>query len=189
MHWVFQGFAGASDSKESACSVGGPRFDPWVRKTPWRREWLPTAVLLPGESQRQRNLVGYSPWSHKESDTREVTWAHNISTKTVYSIFHSHTSDLEPRSFHLTVVLTSESHMNQITNKLTAILSFRLSKLKQEPKNKCKRTWMPNHSDLVSPSFLWVVSPTKDSKGNSFLTISCIFPMHPTHFQKVVSSH
>ena len=33
-------------------------FDPWVRKIPWRREWLPTPVFLPGESHRQRSLVG-----------------------------------------------------------------------------------------------------------------------------------
>ena len=25
-------------------------FDPWVWKIPWRREWLPTPVFLPGES-------------------------------------------------------------------------------------------------------------------------------------------
>ena len=25
-------------------------LDPWVGKMPWRREWLPTPVLLPGES-------------------------------------------------------------------------------------------------------------------------------------------
>ena len=34
-------------------------FDPWVRKTPWRRKWQPTLVLLPGESHGQRSLVGY----------------------------------------------------------------------------------------------------------------------------------
>ena len=28
---------------------------------------LPTPVFLPGESDGQRNLVGYSPWGHKES--------------------------------------------------------------------------------------------------------------------------
>ena len=27
--------------------------------------------LLPGESHGQRNLVGYSPWGRKESDTTE----------------------------------------------------------------------------------------------------------------------
>ena len=35
----------------------------------WRRKWQPTPVFLPGESQGQRNLVGYSPWGHKELDT------------------------------------------------------------------------------------------------------------------------
>ena len=31
-------------------------------KIPWGREWLPTLVLLPGESHGQRSLVGYSLW-------------------------------------------------------------------------------------------------------------------------------
>ena len=47
------------------------RFDPWVRKIPWRREWLPTSVFLPGESHGQRSLVGYSPWGLKASDAIE----------------------------------------------------------------------------------------------------------------------
>ena len=42
-------------------------FNPWVGKIPWRREWQPTSVFLPGESHGQRRLVGYSPWGHKES--------------------------------------------------------------------------------------------------------------------------
>ena len=33
--------------------------------------WQPTPVLLPGESHRWRSLVGYSPWSRKESDMTE----------------------------------------------------------------------------------------------------------------------
>ena len=36
-------------------------FDPWVGKSPWRREWQPTPVFLPGEFHGQRSLVGYSP--------------------------------------------------------------------------------------------------------------------------------
>ena len=42
-----------------------------VRKIPWRREWLPTPVFLPGECQGQRSLMGYSQWRHKESDMTE----------------------------------------------------------------------------------------------------------------------
>jgi len=26
-----------------------PKFNPWVRKIPWRREWQPTPVFLPGK--------------------------------------------------------------------------------------------------------------------------------------------
>ena len=50
-----------------------PRFDPWVGKIPWRREWLPTPtpVILPGEFHGQRRLAGYSRWGHKELDMTE----------------------------------------------------------------------------------------------------------------------
>ena len=44
------GFPGGTDSKESTCNAGDPEFDPWVGNFPWRREWLPTPVFLPGES-------------------------------------------------------------------------------------------------------------------------------------------
>ena len=44
------------------------RFNPWVRKTLWRREWQSTPVFLPGESHGQRSLEGYSPWDRKELD-------------------------------------------------------------------------------------------------------------------------
>ena len=48
-----------------------PRFDPWIGKIPWRREWQPIPVFLPGQFQGQRSLVGYSLWSCKESDMPE----------------------------------------------------------------------------------------------------------------------
>ena len=34
-------------------------------------KWQPTPVLMPGKSYGWWNLVGYSPWGHKESDTTE----------------------------------------------------------------------------------------------------------------------
>ena len=48
-------------------------FHPWLRKIPWRRNWQPTPVFLPGKSHGLRSLAGYSPWGHKESDMTEVT--------------------------------------------------------------------------------------------------------------------
>ena len=51
---------GAS-SKEPPCQ--GRRckrrgFDPSVKKIPWRREWQPSPVFLPGEPHGQRSLAG-----------------------------------------------------------------------------------------------------------------------------------
>ena len=57
----------------------GDRFNPLVRKIPWRRAWKPTPVLLPGESHGQNSLAGYSPWGHKESDTTEWLTQHTAS--------------------------------------------------------------------------------------------------------------
>ena len=39
----------------------------------WRREWHPTPVFLPGESQGWGSLVGCHLWGRTESDTTEVT--------------------------------------------------------------------------------------------------------------------
>ena len=50
---------------------GRPGLRPLVGKIPWRMEWLPTPVYLPGEFHGQMSLVGYSPWAHKESGTTE----------------------------------------------------------------------------------------------------------------------
>ena len=44
----------------------------------WRREWQPTPVFLPEESQGHGNLVGYSPCGCKESDmTARLTHTHS----------------------------------------------------------------------------------------------------------------
>ena len=34
-------------------------FHLWVRKIPWRREWLSTPAFLPGEFHGQRKLAGH----------------------------------------------------------------------------------------------------------------------------------
>ena len=47
--------------KESACQCRTHGFDPWVRKIPWRRQWQPTKVFLPGKSHGQRSPADYTP--------------------------------------------------------------------------------------------------------------------------------
>ena len=48
-----------------------PGFNPWVGKIPWRRDWQPTPVFLPGEFHGQGSLAGYKPWDCKELDMTE----------------------------------------------------------------------------------------------------------------------
>ena len=58
------GFPGGASGKEPACQCrrrDRRGFNPWVEKTLWRRKWQPTPVFLPGESDGQRSLAGYSP--------------------------------------------------------------------------------------------------------------------------------
>ena len=55
--------------KEPACQRRRCRrceLDHWVGKIPWRREWQPTPVVLPRESNGQRSLEGYILWGFKE---------------------------------------------------------------------------------------------------------------------------
>ena len=61
-----------SHGKEFCLQCRRPRYDPWVGKIPWRREWQFTPVFLPGESHRQRRLEGYSLSVHKESNTTKL---------------------------------------------------------------------------------------------------------------------
>ena len=71
---VFTGLPRWLSGKESAHQCrrcNRRRFHPRVGKIPWRRKWQPTPVFLSWKSHGQRNLVGYSPWGCKESDTPE----------------------------------------------------------------------------------------------------------------------
>ena len=49
------------------------RLNPWVGKVPWRREWQPTPVFLPGKSHGQRSLAGYGitkSWTQLSTHSR-----------------------------------------------------------------------------------------------------------------------
>ena len=56
----------AGDVRDAGSIPGSSRFL-------WRRKWQPTPVFLPGESQEQRSLEGYSSWGCKELNTTKVT--------------------------------------------------------------------------------------------------------------------
>ena len=69
-------FPGGANGKEPSKEM---QVQSLGQEDPWRRKWQPTPVFLPGESHGQKNLVGYSPWGQKESDTTEsnLALAHN----------------------------------------------------------------------------------------------------------------
>ena len=59
---------GSSEVKNLPSNAGDARDSglfPGSGYIPWRRQWQPTPVFLPGESHGQRSLVGYSPWSRR----------------------------------------------------------------------------------------------------------------------------
>ena len=75
--------------KESACQCKRCRFDPWVRKSPWRRKWQPTPVFLSRKFHGQRSLVGNSPWGYKTvKHNRACAHTH---THTPHTHTHTHT--------------------------------------------------------------------------------------------------
>ena len=63
-------FPRGSAGKEPVCQCR-KREKHEFGKIPWRRKCQPAPVFLPGEFHGQRNLAGYSPSGHKESDMTE----------------------------------------------------------------------------------------------------------------------
>ena len=69
-----------SDGKEFACNAGDLGLIPGLGRIPWRMEWQPTPVFLPGEFHEQRSLVGYSPWGCRDSHmTEQLTLSLSLS--------------------------------------------------------------------------------------------------------------
>ena len=96
-----KGFPGGTAVKNSSCNTGdaGDLGSIWPGKIPWRKEWQPTPVFLPGKSHGQRNLAGYSPWCCIDLDTTEhmLTWLekyHNLKNGFPRTRFIHCTSDV-----------------------------------------------------------------------------------------------
>ena len=78
-------------SLRSPALSGRFRFDPWIRKIPWRRKWQPTPVLLlPGKFHGWRSPVGSSPW--------DCRVRHNWATSLSLFLFFTTSATLVQRS-------------------------------------------------------------------------------------------
>ena len=84
--WSRNGLPWWLSGNEPACQWSRCRSDPWVGKIPWRRKWLPTPVLLPGELHGQRSLAGYRSCSCKRVRHTLVTTATTMEQVTLIHI-------------------------------------------------------------------------------------------------------
>ena len=66
---LYVSLTGGSDGKESACNAGDLGSIPVLGRFPEGRHGHPLQYSCLENSHGQRNLVGYSWWGHKESDT------------------------------------------------------------------------------------------------------------------------
>ena len=79
-----KGFPGSSNGKEICLQSGRPGFNPWVRKTHWRRAWKPTLVFLPGESM-DRGVSWATVHGVTKSRTEGPTHTHYWSSPLLWS--------------------------------------------------------------------------------------------------------
>ena len=141
-----RGFPGGASNKEPACQCRRRKrcgFDPWVGKIPWRKEWQPTPVFLPGESHAQRSLGDYSPLGCKELDTTEAT------THTCTRVFSRVKCPTSLRGWE-----TSQNNSDD---------PWRLNST--ETNNDCKR-WKPQESDCWRVTETARVGPGTEEAGS-----------------------
>ena len=69
--WVYRGFPGGSDGKQSARNIGDPGSIPGLERYSVEGNGNPLQYSCLEKSHGQRNLAGNSPWSRKESDRTE----------------------------------------------------------------------------------------------------------------------
>ena len=92
-----------------------PRFDPWVRKIPWRRKWQPTPVLLAGKSHGWMSLAG-TVHEAAESDTTERLHFHFTVRAEEIQVNLEHLFVLETKEmpFKMMKGTMSKEHINQL---------------------------------------------------------------------------
>ena len=84
---VSLGFPGGSDSKESSCNAGELGLIPGLGRSPrgWHDNPLQYSCLE--NPHGQRSLVGYNPWSLRESDmTEQLSTAQHSTAQWLYNV-------------------------------------------------------------------------------------------------------
>ena len=97
-------------------------------KIPRRMKWQPTPVVFPGKSHGQRSLVGYGPWSCKESDmTQQLNHNHNgnsFSFFPSYVIDSSNCTNYYQQMWMIVCIIHSVTCNSILTEGCTLIINF-----------------------------------------------------------------
>ena len=145
-------------------------FNPWVRKTPWRRKWQPTSLFLPRKSYGQRNLEGYSPWGHRVRHTRREQRPHMLrGAANTHTHTHTHTTQ---NSFKITRMMrTAEERSVQFSHSVMS--DYSQCNGLQHTRFPCLSTtpWICSNS---RPSSLWRIHHL--TLCHALLLLPSIFP-------------
>ena len=114
-----EGFPGGTRDKEPTCQcrrLKRHRFDPWVRKIPWRMPWQPTPVFLPGKSKDREAW-----WAIVHRVARSWTWVKRLSITCMHLPFISgprcHVNiHLFPHCQFQVIILHQHAYMPPILN-------------------------------------------------------------------------
>ena len=128
----------------------------------WRRQWQPTPVFLPGESQGRGSLVGCHLWGRTELDTTEATQqqqqqqSQNGSSKLVRSG--------QLRIQFLSRVKEFPSRLRKEYKRQKSSISLRLNNEPEKHSNWCAKYW----------SFSFNISPSNEHPGLIFFRTSSL---------------
>ena len=176
-----------------------PKFNPWGRKIPWRREWLPTPLFLPGEFHGQGGLAGYSPWGWLEihfyisvySFIQQVFVDYLLLASMGWALFSAWKAtamnkiqSLLSRSLHFRRedVLISLGHHNKLAQNgwLAPTEIYVLTSL--EPRNKGVSRAMLLLKALVENSWLWLHNLSLCLLHTAFPVCRLLCYLLPGHF-------
>ena len=115
--YLFGGFPGGASGNKPACQcrrLKRCRFDPWIRKIPWRREWLSTPV-----SCLENPMDGGAWWAIVHRVSQSQIWLKWLSTAEYYLLDFSLwlNSLLQVIPFPTSLFLSMVSVVHVITRK------------------------------------------------------------------------
>ena len=159
-------------------------FDPWVRKTPWRRKQQATPVFSPRKSHGQRDLVVYGLWGSQRigHDSGTRTLSMHLTICILLVLFLWRTLITIPYLIWIgKILLTSqafspvESHYSQRTSASPVSIFFTWQSIPKASLNVGSFKPWPSH--IFSPSVSNVLRQLTFCmmKGLQFLFRNCLF--------------